>query len=876
MGRLASVTQPAADTVAWDKTTLVFEPVAASEYGVPAGHWRQTVSTGNARAITYLDAFWRPVLTRTYDTGNEANTAKMVLTKYDAGGMAGFVSYPQRSISSVTAAPDGTATSYDALGRPTSTTAASELGSLTTGYAYLTGFQKKTTNPRGVATTASYQAVDAPSEDAITKMVGAYSLTVNISRDIFGKPSAITRSGDNISATRSYVYDSNARLCKTIEPETGATVQAYDAANNTIWRASGLALPSTACDRTSVAAAKKISYTYDTLNRLTGTSYGDASPAITRTYTPDGLPLTNTSNGAVWTYTYNKRRLPTKESLAYAGKTYNIGWGYDANGSLAQLNYPDAANTAITYSPNALGEATAVSNYASSISYHPNGAIAGFTYANNIAHTMAQNTRGLPKQVTDAGVLDDIYTYDANGNVTGIQDMQENVTTRTMGYDDLDRLATANAANLWGNATFQNDALDNIVSSKITSGDTARTSSHYIDYATNRLTSIASTAGQYAFAYSYDSQGNITKRGAQAYVFDQGNRLASATGKATYSYDGLGRRVKIAKADGTTQIQVYSQSGQLLYGTTAVGAATPTESKYVYLGGTLLADIGVAYVHTDGLGSPVARTNSAKTILSLTRYEPYGLTAAGAQPTIGFTGHVNDVDTGLINMQQRYYDPVAGRFLSVDPVLTDANTGASFNRYNYANNSPYKYIDPDGREGLRPYDEMAGKGLNGLVEVMKAMTDAVKSNVPVPNVDGGLQNKTSINVGVIEVSHTINEGGSSTFIGMREPPALAIQNTTEVAAKVGDMSGITIKASGSIGIGKQGMSLSVAGSANTDSVGMQASLGMVKSSKDFSLGVKPPGVALGYTFKHSNPALQVKKDENKLFVDMDFLSLFSG
>lgn len=29
---------------------------------------------------------------------------------------------------------------------------------------------------------------------------------------------------------------------------------------------------------------------------------------------------------------------------------------------------------------------------------------------------------------------------------------------------------------------------------------------------------------------------------------------------------------------------------------------------------------------------------------------------------------------------------------------TDANTGKSFNRYSYAANSPYKYIDPDGRE----------------------------------------------------------------------------------------------------------------------------------------------------------------------------------
>ncbi|MDY7537168.1 RHS repeat-associated core domain-containing protein [Undibacterium sp. 5I1] len=53
--------------------------------------------------------------------------------------------------------------------------------------------------------------------------------------------------------------------------------------------------------------------------------------------------------------------------------------------------------------------------------------------------------------------------------------------------------------------------------------------------------------------------------------------------------------------------------------------------------------------------------------------------------------------TGLTYMQQRYYDPAAGRFLSEDPVLTDANTGTGFNRYVYASNNPYRYIDPNGR-----------------------------------------------------------------------------------------------------------------------------------------------------------------------------------
>ena len=58
-----------------------------------------------------------------------------------------------------------------------------------------------------------------------------------------------------------------------------------------------------------------------------------------------------------------------------------------------------------------------------------------------------------------------------------------------------------------------------------------------------------------------------------------------------------------------------------------------------------------------------------------------------------------DRETGLTYMQQRYYDPQIGRFLSVDPVTANSGTGANFNRYWYANNNPYKFIDPDGRLG---------------------------------------------------------------------------------------------------------------------------------------------------------------------------------
>lgn len=42
--------------------------------------------------------------------------------------------------------------------------------------------------------------------------------------------------------------------------------------------------------------------------------------------------------------------------------------------------------------------------------------------------------------------------------------------------------------------------------------------------------------------------------------------------------------------------------------------------------------------------------------------------------------------------------PANARWLSVDPVQANPNTGQNFNRYYYAANNPYTFIDPDGRE----------------------------------------------------------------------------------------------------------------------------------------------------------------------------------
>ncbi|MCV2886475.1 RHS repeat-associated core domain-containing protein [Aestuariibacter sp. AA17] len=79
-------------------------------------------------------------------------------------------------------------------------------------------------------------------------------------------------------------------------------------------------------------------------------------------------------------------------------------------------------------------------------------------------------------------------------------------------------------------------------------------------------------------------------------------------------------------------------------------------------------------------------------------HRPYGSNIEGEADDIGYTGHKFDTDLGLSYMQARYYDPVIGRFYSNDPVGFDSVH--NFNRYTYANNNPYKYIDPDGKDAV--------------------------------------------------------------------------------------------------------------------------------------------------------------------------------
>ncbi|MBK7898055.1 MAG: RHS domain-containing protein [Betaproteobacteria bacterium] len=110
------------------------------------------------------------------------------------------------------------------------------------------------------------------------------------------------------------------------------------------------------------------------------------------------------------------------------------------------------------------------------------------------------------------------------------------------------------------------------------------------------------------------------------------------------------------------------------------------------------------YFHNDIAGTPLLATDVAGDVLWKENYRPYGtklnasVTSAGNK--IGFAGKPYDNNTGLSYMGARYYDPLIGRFAGIDPKEVTPNDLHSFNRYAYANNNPYKFVDPDGRDSV--------------------------------------------------------------------------------------------------------------------------------------------------------------------------------
>ena len=688
-------------------------------YSFPStGGATQTITTGQSRQTITYNGMYRPTLKRAQalDTG----WSSYVNTSYDALNRPVFKSQPSLSSSET----KGVNYTYDALGRAL-TVAENVAPYATTTNSYHASHRHRVTDPSGAYMDYYSFGYDGPGNKDYRAMYHSSGQRTTLHQNTYGELTRIqqwgTQSvGGSMNKSQHLYYDNRRRVCRYYTVESGATKYEYNDAGEMIRYAKGQGDSGCLVPNNN----SRVSQTYDLMGRplLTTFQHG-GTPNITRTYDLNGNVKTINRGGVNWAYNYNDADLLTNETLTLDGKSFPLTYNYNTSKHMTRRTYPTGLAT--DFLPDGLGRSQAAKNgsiyYANNVSYHANGAVASMTYGNGQAFTQTLNNRLLPQRLLAVNggtqALDLTYTYDARAKVTSVIDAAISGNNRSYGYDALGRMTSASGP--WGSSTAGYDVLNNIRSRNLGS----RNITVNYDIAKNRANQSADSistgsGGTGTRTVDYDIRGNVTTLGTLAMTYDYSDQPTNISGTAngigsaygSYLYDGNLKRVR-SIVNGETIYNVYDASGALVHvEKIAGGGQTAERSDYVKAGGKAIARVvkngPVYYSYSDHLGSPVTTITSNNSngtgtnAINRERYTPFGI--AMDNPSVlsdqaGFTGHIKDSTTGLNYMQARYYDPVMGRFLSIDPV-TFMHTGnpAYFNRYAYAGNDPVNNIDAFG------------------------------------------------------------------------------------------------------------------------------------------------------------------------------------
>ncbi|MEE4212730.1 MAG: RHS repeat-associated core domain-containing protein [Parvularcula sp.] len=702
-GRLKSITRPSG--------------FAGSTISALTSQLTQVSTRGSITTEVTYDGLLRPRVVKSYPNSGGGVTS-YVRTDYDGLGRAVFQSLPHTASSGFV----GTETTYDALGRVTQTRETFSNGG-TTNYAYLSANRVRVTDPVNAVTTTTYSGYGSPDDGNPTFIEQPEGVRTAMAYDIYGNMLSANQYGNygghNENQWQYWSYDSRLRVCRAYTPEGGSTLYSYNNVDEMTAYVRGQS-GTTGC--ASLPTSGRVSHSYDALGRLKKVDYADSTPDITYTYDDNSNVLTlNRANGANWSYAYNALNMLTDEDLSFDGQTYQSGYDYNTSGFMTRQSYP--SGLIVDYAPNGLGQPTQARKvgstaYASGITYHVNGMIAGWQGGNNTQlttwlHASQQLNLEQYRQLSPSiSHLIHTYSYTTRGQISFVNDMSAANMDRSYTYDGLGRL-TAGSYTSWGAFDIEYDPLGNLRYQQFGAALT------FVDIDNkNRVASLDSNMGVWGGSlgtpkvWTHDPRGNVTSIGRLNMGYDLSDQPTSVnqfgagslwynkTYTGSYAYDGHKRRVKQV-VDGKTIVSVYGQGGTLLH---RHDKTANTRTDYVRVGEREVAWVTgstAKYPLVDYLGTVRALTNSSGSIEYKDEFLPFGDDLPGAdagRDAPSFAGHIQDSATGLHYMQARFYEPASGRFLSIDPVGFSADAPQMFNRYSYAANDPVNMWDPDGME----------------------------------------------------------------------------------------------------------------------------------------------------------------------------------
>jgi RHS repeat-associated protein len=269
----------------------------------------------------------------------------------------------------------------------------------------------------------------------------------------------------------------------------------------------------------------------------------------------------------------------------------------------------------------------------------------------------------------------------------------------SFGYDEFNRLTarTVNQGTVQ-NFTYTYDRYGNRWAQNAPQGGPA------LSISFNQGNNIISSSG-----FSNDVVGNIGNDTLHGYSYDaDGNLISVDNGQtATYYYDSLNQRVRIAPTRGTFEF-VWDVLGRRV-STWAASNHSVIESN-VYTDSAPLANRGggqTQFEHQNWLGTERVRTTYNGTVAMSINSLPWadGHTPSGDNgDQHDFALMDRDLEDNTEHAQYRQYSTNLGRWQSPDLYSGsyDFTNPQSFNRYTYALNNPSSLIDPLGLFTLNP------------------------------------------------------------------------------------------------------------------------------------------------------------------------------
>jgi RHS repeat-associated protein len=345
------------------------------------------------------------------------------------------------------------------------------------------------------------------------------------------------------------------------------------------------------------------------------------------------------------------------------------------------------------------------------------------------------------------------YQWDTNGDLQSRQDSIQNLQ-EVFGYDALNR-PTSSTLNGQPNfsASYTDPSSGNDLGGNIASRSDVGGSAHTFDYTTPQTgcdyTGLPSqphavrNAGGGAYVYCYDKNGNVIKRNGLAINWTSYNlptSLQATIAGTTYSsqfFYGPERQRYQQVATYSNGTETTSYAGGLFEkvsgsasGTVSYRHYVPTPSGQTIVISRTSAATTTTYALTDHLGSTDSvvdgTSGTGGNLLVQQSFGAFGQRrssnwAAGG-PTAGewsaiakttrrgFTSQEELDNIGLVHMNGRVYDPNVGRFLSVDPIVSDLGDSQSVDPYAYVGNRPLTSIDPTGFDGEVVVNGQSGHG----------------------------------------------------------------------------------------------------------------------------------------------------------------------